>query len=180
MPKWFVLVLCTTACGSVGDQPSPADAQEEPLVDAPIDAPPPRVYRARLPETAPVMFGGGPLGYCLYTIQLRQLDVQLAVTTGGVVSGQVQALNIETPAMTCPHMGIPPMIANYTFQSAIPTMVGQQLVFRGAAANFPRVNLVVDLTATGAELQARLAFHRTDQPAPLDWTVTVMVPMIVQ
>jgi hypothetical protein len=57
---------------------------------------------------------------------------------------------------------------------------GMQLTFKGAATNNPGVNLVVDLLTAGAGFQARMAFHRFDQPAPLDWSVVATVSMSEQ
>jgi hypothetical protein len=127
-------------------------------------------------ETPVVAFGGTP--YCNYTITLRQISLEVDVLPGmQVTSGRAQALNVEGVLPPCPHGSIPPTIATYTYQSATPIQGGQQLTFKGAGTNNPGVNLVVDLSSAGAGFQARMAFHRVDQPAPLDWSVVATLSM---
>jgi hypothetical protein len=179
--KWFGLVLCAAACGSVAGPPPAVDGAVEPA-DAAIDAPPPRMYRGTLAETAAVGFGGLP--YCHYTITLKQLSIEVEILPGGQVNtGRAQALNVEAVVVStmpnCPANTpvIPPNIATYTFQSAKPITGGMQLTFKGGSTNNPGVNLVVDLAAAGTGFQARLAFQRFDQPAVLNWSVVAMLSM---
>src|SRR5262245_8418731 len=175
--KWFCIALCTAACGSVARQP-PVDGQtaDAPVDAAIIDATPARPYKGTLDQTPPVQFGGTP--YCKYTITLKQIAVEIAILPGGqVTSGRVQALNVEAVVVSttpnCPATTpvIPANVATYTFQSAKPSSGGMQLTFKGASTNNPGVDLTVDLATVGTAVQARLGFHRYDQPPPLDWSV---------
>jgi hypothetical protein len=168
------------ACGKVAERPPPDAA-----VDAPPDGPPPRTYKGMLAATTPSRFGGAP--YCTYTQTLRDITVELGILPGGqVVSGRAQNLNVEAVVVStnpdCPadFPVIPPNIGMYTFQSARPSQNGMTLTFRGAASNNPSVDLAIDLTTVGSAVQARMGFHRNDQPAPLDWSVIATLSLSPQ
>lgn len=154
-------IACLAACGQVAKQPAP---------DAGIDAAIGTPYTGMLNQTTAVMFGGTP--YCNYTITLKQLAIDLDILpTGRASSGRVQALNVEATDASCPYTATPPTIANYTLSSSSTGASGATLMFQGAAGNAPMASLVGSLTPSGGQYSAVLTFHRTDQMAPLAWTV---------
>jgi len=165
MYRCLALAGFASACGQVANQPS---------MDAAVDSPPGLPYQGTLNETSAVPFGGG--GFCNYTITLKQVEIDLDVLPSKQVSsGRVQALNVEVKEPACTFDDIPPNIANYTLSSSSPTSGGAMLTFQGAAHNAPMASLVVALTPTGTQYTAVLTFHRSDQMAPLDWTVQTTI-----
>jgi hypothetical protein len=156
---------CLAACGQVAKQPGP-DAG----IDAGIDAAMATPYTGMLSQTTPVMFGGTP--YCNYTITLKQIAIDLDILPNGrASSGHVQALNVEATDATCPNPVFPPTIANYTLSSSSTGASGTTLMFEGATGNAPMASLVGSLTPSGGQYATVLTFPRTDQMAPLAWTV---------
>lgn len=168
-----VAALLAGACGSVAqhdpiDASSTSDAQGTTVT-----------YKGALDQTPPVMFGGG--SFCKYTIELKQLSVELGVLPSKqVTTGRVQALNVEAVVPPCTFAPAPPVIGNYTLASAKPSASGMTLQFTGAATNSPTVDLVIELAAVGSAYQARLGFHRTDQSPPLDWSVVTTFSLSAQ
>lgn len=167
-----IAALCG-ACGAVNNPTGDGSVS-----DAPSETP--RTYHGTVPETAPVDFGGGT--HCTYTMTLRQLDLQLGIlaSSGAVVSGQVQDLNVEAIVGTCQFIPAAPSITNYTLESAVPGAGATKLTFRERQGDKPGTSLVGDLTAVGASYQVQLTFHRNDLGPPLDWTVVVIVPLTLQ
>jgi hypothetical protein len=146
----------------------------------PADSSGPTTYKAHLGQTDPVMFGGGPKGFCIYTITLQAVDFELVLLPSGLVSsGKVQDLNVEEKEPSCPNETIPPTVAHYTFASASPTPGGMTLSFDSAVQNNPSVSLLVDLSSSSGIYTAKLTFHRIDQPADpeLEWTVVTTVTL---
>lgn len=144
-----------------------------------VDAAKATPYKGTLSATMPVTFGGAP--FCLYTITLQQVMVDLDMLPSGQASaGRIQALNVEGKDAACPNGVIPPTIANYTLSQSTMGASGTTLTFQGAATNNPPASLVVLLTPTGTQYTAMLTFHRTNQPAPLDWTVQTMLVLSPQ
>jgi hypothetical protein len=163
IPRCLIAVLVTGACGTVAR--APIDGNGSPVT-----------YKGTLDQTPPVTFGGAP--YCMYTITLKQLDVELAIVPPSqVTTGRVENLNVEAIVPQCPNGSLPPTIATYTFASATPSQSGTTLAFQGAPGNAPVVSLVVELSSAGAAYQARLGFHRTDTVPPLDWSVVTTIPL---
>jgi hypothetical protein len=54
---------------------------------------------------------------------------------------------------------------------------GMTLQFTSAPTNATAADLGIELAAAGSAYQARLGFHRTDQPAPLDWSVVTTLSL---
>lgn len=163
IPRCLIAVMLTGACGTVARDP--IDGNGTPLT-----------YKGTLDQTPPVTFGGAP--YCMYTITLKQLDVELAIVPPSqVITGRVQDLNVEAIVPPCPNGSIPPMIATYTLASAMPSQSGTTLTFQGATSNVPAVSLVIELSSAGEAYQARLGFHRSDAVPPLDWSVVATIPL---
>ena len=130
-------------------------------------------------QTQPVMFGGGPMNFCMYTITLKQLEIDLAILPSQqVTSGHVQNLNVEATDTSCPYGVIPANIATYALVSSTPLGGGESLVFQGGPDNVPAASLVATLAPAGSGYTAALTFHRTDTPEPtLAWTVTATVAL---
>lgn len=180
----LAIALCASACGQVASRPGIDAATGQ--TDAPtghVDgAVPPDgamvvAHRGTLAQTQPSTFGGAP--FCDYTETLKQLQIDLdLLPSGQAVSGHLQALNVEGNDPTkCTNGVIPATIASYNLESAVPNGTAFKLTFRGVAGNNPTVSLVGNLTRTGATYSAMLTFHRTDQPAPLDWTVVTTLSL---
>ena len=169
MKPAVALALC--ACGSVASEPS-KDAPVV-MVDARPGDPPPHTLRGHLDATQPVTFGGGPRGFCTYTITLQQLDISLEVqASGSITAGQVQDLNVEAVVGTCTNGPIPPKIATYTFDTAKPGPGGMMLTFQAASTNVPTVALTATVAIVGAAATATLGFKRSGTADPvLDWSV---------
>jgi hypothetical protein len=174
--KASVLTIALCGCGNVD---KPATDASAPPKDAMIDAGPARTLRGHLDQTQPVTFGGGPKGFCTYTITLQDLDVTLEVqSSGAITSGTVQDLNVEALVGTCTAGTIPPKIAMYTLDTAKPGPGGTTLTFQGATANEPRVILTGTAAIAGAAATAMLGFKRTGTADPvLDWSVVATVAL---
>lgn len=150
------------------------------MPDAGPDAPPgSTVYRGTLAATAATPFGGNP--YCNYTMTLRDLETELALsTTGAVVGGSAQAISVEATVPPCPNPPIPPRLLKFTFGTATPIGGAIMVVLTGAATNDPRASLSMTVTPSGGALSAVSRWTRTDQPAPLDWSVTASLTLTVK
>jgi hypothetical protein len=183
-------LACICACGTVAAPP----LIDAPGTDASTDAPAPaRTYHGAMTQTPPVTFGGTPTTggtpFCMYTITLKSLDVELAISPSGqVTSGRVQDLNVEdvvpstTPVVCGPSTGmIPPNIATYTFMSATPSGNVLALMFRAGTTNEPVATLVGSLSSVGNGYLVALSFHRIDATdAVLNWTVATTLTLAPQ
>lgn len=120
-------------------------------------------------------FGGLP--YCEYSITLSDVRVTFDVSAALVVSNAVVTLTAtERTVPSCPFQSvIPPNRHTYSLSSQQTTSGSVQLNFAPASANAPSATLEMPATldASGATMSARLLFHRSDQPAPLDWRVNI-------
>lgn len=182
--RQLAVALCAGACGTVSRAPSDAAIGDVAGPDATTAV----TYAVRIDKGPMVMFGGS--GFCMYTIALQQLEVQLAILpTGQVVSGQVQDLNVEavipstTPVVCAVNnpMTIPPNIARYQLTSATPAAAGMTLTFQGSATNAPPATLVADLSGSGAGYSAKLTFQRDDGLATaVEWMVKTTVLLSAQ
>jgi hypothetical protein len=186
--RGVAIAVCIAACGEVADHRTPADAALDAAVDAaiPPDAPLPRKYTGGQDVVPSVTFGGPSMTivYCMYTITLKELEIELAILPSGqVTDGRVQDLNVEAVIVSttpnCPAtIGvIPQNIATYMLESTKPAPGGQLLTFKGAPTNKPRVTLAVELAIVGSAYQAKLGFHRNDQLAPFDWSVVTTLSL---
>src|SRR5262249_59144039 len=110
----------------------------------------------------------GGMPYCMYTITLKQLEIELGIfPSGQPTSGHVQDLNVEavvvsTTPYNCPADTpvIPANIASYTFLSAKPSANGQTVTFQRGASNAPSADLTVALATVVSAFQSRRGFHR--------------------
>ena len=174
--RCFALAIGATAsaCGQVA-----GDSVDAAVIDSPDAALPATTYKAQLAATPPVTFGGPP--YCMYTMTLQQLQVELAIQpNGNIVSGSVQDLNLEAKILPCTVGVIPPKIATYTFESAKPAPTGMTLTFRGATANEPTVALTATLTPAGGSYSIVLGFRRSIADPLLAWAVVATLALTPQ
>lgn len=177
--KWNALAVAlgVAACGNV-DGKAGIDAAGPVDATAGSDAGPAHRYRGTLDATTPVQFGGGPKGFCTYSITLKQLAVELTVQASGeVTAGAVSDLNVEAIVGTCSAGVIPPKIARYTLDSAKAAPGGTLLTFQADPANEPNVALTGVVGFGGTQARATLNFKRggdTVDPV-LDWQVVAPV-----
>jgi hypothetical protein len=170
MRIWLALVLASCSPSSGSQATTDATSVDAPATEAST------VYHGTLDQTAPVNFGGGV--YCTYSITLTSLAIDVTVRPTGEVSGaSVQNLNVEGIVGTCPFTPSPPSIAKYTLASAKPIPNGATLELDGDPANAPKVTLTIDMIATGVHQAVTATFHRTDQAAVLNWSVTAQLTL---
>lgn len=128
-------------------------------------------FAGSLASTATVPFGGG--GFCKYDITLRDIAIELDLDSAGEVSrATVRDLAVERALDNCPHAPMAPSIQDFTLKSAAVTTTGTRVELVGSKTNRPATSLVVDLVQSGAGYEATATWTRTDQTAPLVWTVT--------
>jgi hypothetical protein len=165
------IAVLGAACGSVNNVP--ADARVS-------DAAGTRTYRGSVVQTSPVMFGGPPPA-CVYTMTLRNVDIELVMLTSGeVTDGRVQVLNDEALVMVCMFSPADPTITHFTFASAIRNPTGMTLEFDQRPGDKPGTDLLIELTPIDGAYQAQLTFHRNDLRPPLDWTVVTTASLLLQ
>jgi hypothetical protein len=70
-----------------------------------------------------------------------------------------------------------PSIQDFTLKSTAVTTKGTRVELTGAKTNRPQTALVVDLVESSAGYQATATWKRTDQQAPLAWSVTAKVSL---
>jgi hypothetical protein len=99
-----------------------------------------------------------------------------------VTSAQVTASHEERPRGGCPFATIPDHQHTYTL--SIGSVTGNTIVveYQPAGANQPRASLIFNGTIApdNRTLTGTLTWHRTDQSAPLDWTVTAPMTLTAQ
>lgn len=138
-------------------------------------------YRGTLDATTPVAFGGTSTegNFCNYTITLKQLELDLSILPSKqILSGQLQAQQVEATDANCTFPPIAPNLASYQLSSAVPSGDSTMLTFQAGAANMPHCSLVGTLTPTSGGYTAQLTFHRIDiSTVALSWTVTTQVAM---
>ena len=168
----MLAVELVAACGAVAD-PGLPDAPRVPGDGMPT------IYRGMLNDVPPVTFGGGP--FCMYTITLRQIDIQTTVQSSGqVTDAEARNLNIETAVPPCPFDPLDPTIATYTFASMTTTPEGILVALDPAPTNAPIGVLRLQLTKSGATFLAHFEYDRTDAAPPLDWLVVGSLVLLPQ
>lgn len=170
--RFVALAVLASGCGEVQRMDGPVDAVAGSEQLAPV------AYTTRVEMTPEVTFGGPAGQFCVFTMSLQQMTIDLNVRpTGEVISGRVQNINVEGLIGGCSAPANRPVIAVYDFQSFTPTAAGANIVFKGADANETKVDLIGTVSRNGNGYNAVLTFHRVDLPPPLDWTVVVTAPM---
>lgn len=184
--RLLAVALLAGGCGTVAQNPADASVGDGATPDM---APGAVTWRNQPGDVPLVMYGGGNR-FCMYTITLKQLDVQLDILPSGqVTSGHVQDLNVEavvpsTTPFVCTATSpgtIPANIAMYQLATAAAGTGGLALTFQGGASNMPPATLVAVLTKVGSLYSAKLTFHRNDGADPLvEWTIVATVPLAPQ
>lgn len=168
---------------STGAATTPGDAgppDSGPALDAaPPDAGPDSVrWTGTLAASKTVEFGGSP--YCKYRVTLNQIEVDVTMRKSGeVVNALVRNVVVEESVPPCTYPPQAPSAHQYSLGSSKPAPTGLELSFAPFAGNKPKATLVLVGPLDGASPSATvsLEWHRTDQPAPLDWRVTAIVPV---
>lgn len=128
-------------------------------------------FAGALATSATVPFGGG--GFCKYDITLRDIAIEIEVSPSAEVArATVRDLAVEQALDGCPHAPMEPSIQDFTLKSAAVTTTGTRIELVGAKTNRPATSLVIDLVETGTGFEATATWTRTDQKAPLAWSVT--------
>jgi hypothetical protein len=179
----MALLVAAGGCGSVPEDGTP---------DAGGDARPPpgsTVYRATMATLLPVAFGGNGgegMNFCDYSIELRQVELEMVVsTTGAITGGTSQALAVEMitgpGAPNCiPGPATPANIHKFTFKSATTTGTTTKILMDGAIANAPRTNLEITVAPTAGAYSAAARWMRPDPAANLAWVVSANLTMTVK
>lgn len=171
--------------GSSTDDPedSPKDVQSgelDPVVVNPSPNETPAVtstvIAGTLATTATVPFGGS--GYCKYDLTLKDIAIEIELAPNGVVSrATVRDRAIERALDGCPYAPMDPSAQEFALKSQATTTTGTRIEFVGAKTNRPETALVVDLAAQGGGYRAIAVWKRTDQTAPLAWSVTAKIDL---
>lgn len=172
-----------TTSSSGDEQPPPpdstADAGDGGTDEVPVK--PTTAYAGTLAATAPVSFGGG--GFCNYQVTMKDVSVDLALLDSGSVDSATVKNTAVEKAISCPYAPAPPNNQSFTLQAQAKNTDGSRhLVFTGAKTNGYGTVLTADLAAAAGDAGAgaytiTLTWKRTDQKAPLAWTVTAKVPL---
>ena len=148
---------------------------EETLQGIPLP-PEDTAYAGTLTTTATVPFGGD--GFCKYDITLRDVAIEIAVSTKGEITrATMRDLAVEKALDGCPYSAMEPSIQDFTSKTMSVTTTGTRVEFAGAKANRPQTALVVDLVPSANGYQATATWKRTDQTAPLAWSVTAKMAL---
>ena len=150
--------------------------------DSPIATEDPGIewYAARVTTTPTVPFGGTP--YCNYSVRLSdvRLDVMMS-PTDGLSSMLVADTMNEATVGTCSFPPAPSSRQGFAYLGVTrpPDSAG---VFtpmpQGLPANSPKTALDVSIKRAATDaLTATVSWTRTDQAAPLAWTVTTTNPI---
>lgn len=166
--RTLAVALLGTACGSVNSTP---------MDDAGGGTA--RTYKGSVTETSPVTFGGPPPD-CVYTMRLRQLEIEIAIDAGQITSGTVQTLNVEGLVMPCMYRAADPTITHFTYATTTPGPGGQgvTLTFKQRAGDKPGTDLSIDLNTARTAFQAQMTFRRNDLPPPLEWTIVTTASLL--
>ncbi|HEY8073163.1 MAG TPA: hypothetical protein VIF62_03620 [Labilithrix sp.] len=134
------------------------------------------MYEGTLAATSAVPFGGSP--YCKYSVTLKTVLIDAKFKDdGSFESVTVHDVMNEAVVGSCPYTAQP--ASNQTFTSSGATLAAGNytVAFTGGKDNRPATKLVVDLVKSDAGWTANATWTRTDQPAPLGWTVKASLPL---
>ena len=177
--RGLVLVIAA-GCTTGAEGTVPPDAQI--AIDSPIVPEDPGIawYSARLATTPSVPFGGPP--YCNYSVRLSdvRLDVMMNATDGLSSMLVADTMNEATVGM-CSFAPAPSSRQGFAYLG-VPRPADPDGAFtpmlQGLPANAPKTALAVSITRGSAEaLSATVSWSRTDQTAPLEWTVATQSPI---
>jgi hypothetical protein len=156
--------------------PPPRDASTGP-VDAGAKA---RHFAGTLAATPPSDFGGSP--YCKYKMTLKQIEIDVTIDgAGDPANASVTDLAVEETVPPCTFAPTPASIQKFTLASSSKLPAGGlHLELSGDPGNKTATALLLEGDFAGDTVQATLEWHRTDQPAPLDWRVTTTIPLTLR
>jgi hypothetical protein len=156
---------------------NPTPAQQDPSTTTPAD--PPKTtstFTGTLAATTAVPFGGTP--YCKYSVTLKTVSISITKVDGGDITAAEVKDQVNETAIMCQYPPMKPADQVFTLKTATSTTDGgAHLEFNGAGTNEPKTDLIVDLAVKDAGYTATAKWHRTDQGAPLAWTVNATVPL---
>ena len=173
--------LATNPTATATSEPEPVPVDAAPAVDAaPPDAgPESRRWTGTRATTIATLFGGSP--YCQYRVTLKQIEVDITVQkTGEVIAANVKNVVTEESVPPCTYAPQAPNNHGYSFSKASRLASGAvRIELAPYPTNRPQGTLVIEGTLDGNDATASptLEWHRTDQPAPLDWRVKASVPL---
>lgn len=153
--------------------PAPVDDAGPPVIDPTPDAgPDSRTLKATLNATLPVTFGGAP--YCTYRVALQQITLTITTAKNGDVADAVVTANaVEAVVAPCTYAPIAPNAQRYKLASATVLPNGaHHLELAASTTNTPIASLSIDGNLDEAYPALKLAWHRTDVAAPLDWRIS--------
>lgn len=156
-----------SACGAVEKAPVDGSPTDGPGGDG--AAPATTTLSGGVASVPPVTFGGPP--FCMYTVTLKQLSLEIDLRGGQAVAARTQHLGVEETVPPCTFEPQPPSISRYTLDSATGSAERLTLTMRGDPANAPTTSLTIELTSVGDAHEATLGWKRIDQGPPLDWAV---------
>jgi hypothetical protein len=129
------------------------------------------VFAGTLAATATVPFGGS--GFCKYDVTLKDVAIEIEILPNGDVGrATVRDLVVERALDGCPYGPMDPSVQDFTLKTHAVTTTGTRVELAGSKTNRPETALVVDLVETAAGYDATATWKRTDQKAPLAWSVT--------
>lgn len=134
---------------------------------------PPVTMRGTSPTTNTFTFGGEPFA-CSWTITMKSvvLDVAVDAKSGAVKSATLRARAVEETLPPCEATPYPPNEHVYemtTAEASSPNVAHIELA--PDAKNRPLAAAAIDVDLSKKPATASIRIHRTDQTAPLDWTV---------
>ena len=158
---------------------SPVTAVEAgPDATTPLDAGPQSVtWSGSLAKTGKASFGGDP--YCNYEVVLSNVKVDLTLSSDRTIaSGAITWTATET---TVPPCSFAPQAPSQNGATPIAGKTGAlanggfHVELAPGATNHPPTTLVIESNAGG---EATVEWHRSDQPAPLDWRIRSTIPLL--
>lgn len=180
----LLAVLAVAACSpGVGSDAPPTAAPDAGSMGGTGDPRGLERFVGRAGTSPTVPFGGDP--YCDYSITLKNIVAQvLADPQDGLVAMVVADTTSEAIVGTCPYA--PAAMTRQVFEHTGGALawsqdntVGPNL--QGNASNSPEADLGSILTREkDGSLTATLRWQRTDQTPPLDWTVLMPAPLVLE
>jgi hypothetical protein len=177
--SFVVLLGCSPGVGPDNDlQPTP-DASNMQGMSATTGL---ERFIGRAATSPTVPFGGSP--YCNYSMTLRDIVVEvLADPIDGLVAMVVRDTTSEAIVGTCPYAAAAPNRQVFEHVGGTQLWPSSNMIvpdMQGNTSNSPRTAATSSLVREkDTRLTATLTWRRTDQPAPLDWTVMMPAPMIL-
>jgi hypothetical protein len=139
---------------------------------------PPISFSGTVATTPTVPFGGPP--YCSYTMSLANITSSLTVLGDTVTQAEVRAFAVENAVTSCGATTlIRPNTHVYRLAGARISGSAVSVDYTADGANDPRASLTFTgtLSPDRSFVAGTLAWHRIDQPSPLDWRVSTPITL---